>query len=102
MVKLLLFVFLGALIHLGFKFKQAFAKEDFNMMIFIKKNIVGSCLAIITGIALVLLKDDIALMFGITINNFIALFIGYTGDSLFKQMMKNAKSVAKNRIDANK
>lgn len=92
LAKLLLFVFLGALIHLGFKFKQAYKKEDFSFIVFGKKNLVGSVLALITGLTCILLKDDIFNMFGILINNFTALFIGYTGDSMFKQLIKKGKS----------
>ena len=92
LLKLMLFVFLGGLIHLGFKFKQAYKKEDFNLKLFLKKNIVGSILGLITGLTLLLLKEDIALMFGITINNFTSLVVGYTGDSFWKQLIKKGKS----------
>jgi hypothetical protein len=101
-VKLILFVFLGAVIHLGFKFKAAYNKEDFKPIVFIKKNVIGSIMALLCGITLILLKDDVFNMFGILINNFMAFFIGYTGDSMFKQLMKKAKTTAEKKINDKK
>lgn len=88
---LYVFIILGALIHIGFKFKSAFSNPEFEWMLFIRKNLVGTILGIITGITCVLLKDDIFTMFGILINNFTAVLIGYSGDSLFKKLIKKTK-----------
>lgn len=99
MIKLILFVFLGALIHLGFKLKQAIQKDDFSIKVFIKNNLIGSILGLIVGITCILLKDDIFNMFGLMINNFNAVFIGYTGDSAFKQLIKKNKTRFKSKLD---
>ncbi len=88
---LYVFIILGALVHIGFKFKSAFAKSDFEFNLFVRKHLVGTILGIITGIICILLKDEIFVMFGILINKFTAVLIGYSGDSLFKKLIKKTK-----------
>ena len=101
-LKLILFVVLGAFIHLLFKLKSVIKRKDFKFRIFFMKNSIGSILTIALGITLILLKDDIFNMFGILINNFMAFFVGYTGDSVFKQLMKKAQTGVESKINEKK
>ena len=99
MVQLILFVILGAFIHLLFKLKAVIRRKDFKWSVFLTKNAIGSILTIALGITLILLKDDILNMFGIVINNILAFFIGYTGDSTFKQIMKKMQTTTEKKIN---
>ena len=99
LLKLILFVVLGAIIHLLFKLKAVIRRKDFSWAVFFKKNIAGSILTIALGVTLVLLREDIFNMFGIAINNILAFFIGYTGDSTFKQIMKKMETTTERKIN---
>ena len=99
LTRLILFVFLGAIIHLLFKLKAVVRRKDFKWSVFVIKNLPGTLLTIILGITLVLLRDDIFEMFKIQITNILAFFIGYTGDSTFKQIMKKMQTTTEKKIN---
>jgi len=96
--KLILFVILGAIIHLLFKLKAVVRRKDFTWTVFLTKNSPGTLLTIILGVTLVLLREDIFEMFKIQITNILAFFIGYTGDSTFKQIMKKMQTTTEKKI----
>jgi hypothetical protein len=102
MVQLILFVVLGALIHLLFKLKAVVKRKDFKWSVFFTKNAPGSVLTIVLGITLVLLREDIFEMFKIQMTNILAFFVGYTGDSTFKQIMKKMQTSTEKKINEKK
>ena len=98
-LKLILFVFLGAIIHLLFKLKAVIRRKDFKWSVFLTKNSPGTLLTIVLGITLVLLREDIFEMFKIQMTNILAFFVGYTGDSTFKQIMKKMQTTTEKKIN---
>ncbi len=99
MAQLILFVILGSIVHLLFKLKAVVRRKDFKWSIFFTKNLPGTVLTIVLGFTMVLLKDDIFDMFKIQMTNMLAFFIGYTGDSFFKQIMKKMQTGTEKKIN---
>jgi len=89
MLELILLLLLGVFIHIFLKLKTAVRKPEFQFRVFFKKHIIGTIFIIICGVTVVILREEIFLAYGILINKTTAVFMGYSGDSVFKKLMKN-------------
>jgi hypothetical protein len=76
-------VLLGVVIYLLLQLNEVFNVKGFKWSAWFRLNVIPTVLNLITGAAIVYLKDSVTLF---EITPFTALFVGYGGLSLFKKL----------------
>ena len=76
-------VFAGVVIYLLLQLNEVFNVKGFKWSAWFRLNVIPTILNLITGGAIVYLRDSVTLF---EITPFTALFVGYGGLSLFKKL----------------
>lgn len=85
-MELFLAVLAGAAINLLFGLNEVLNKPEFKWSQFFKENIIPTILNLICGAVIVWFRDDIAIILPIT--GLTAVFLGSTGQLVFKKLSK--------------
>lgn len=88
LIKLCVLATIGAIIHLLFKYNNSRKRSgiSFNW----KRQIISTCIGLLTVWTLIYVRNDFASV--LPINNITAVFMGYLGDTMFKNLLKQFKS----------
>jgi hypothetical protein len=93
-------VLAGCVINLLFGLNDIFGKPEFSWKVFFKQNLFPTILNLICGAVLVWRKDDIANILPITALT--AVFIGSTGQLIFKKLSKMFNDKVETYVGINK
>ena len=81
-----------AIVHLGFKYYDYIkSKSKIKHPFKLKENLIGTVLSIVCAGLLLYEKNIITVIFGAAPTIYTAMILGYTADSLFKNLISKAK-----------